>query len=95
VFTRRKRLNTRFGAICWIELPFDRMSVAAPLPLAHCVLIMLQRTFLGFLYAETQYSKNPPKLGCAKPDAILALDDSTHALECPELGAKTVLDRVL
>lgn len=58
-----------------LEVEFERRP-STPLPLAHCIFTAFQRTFLGVFYAETQCSKNPPKLGCAKPDTILALDGS-------------------
>ena len=61
----------------------------------HRIFISLDGALLGLLWAEAQTTQYPPHLGLAKAHAMQPLDDSTHALERPQLGAKAMLGRLL
>jgi hypothetical protein len=62
-------------------------------PGLHGVLIAFDGAALGLLHREPQRAEDAPYLGLAELDAELALDESAHALERPQLRAEAMVGR--
>ena len=69
---------------------FKRWPGAA-LPTAYSILVSLDGTLFGLLGTEAKRAQNAPDMALAEAHAVYALDERTHALERPQLGAKPML----
>ena len=72
---------------------FFKAGPSAALPAAHGVFVTFDGALLGFLRTEAQRTQDSPDLCLAEAHTMQALDDGTHALECPYLSAKSIFGR--
>ena len=77
------------------RLAFFERRPGLALPRLHGIVVALDSPTLGLLYRKAQIAQQAPDLRLPELDAVQPLDEYAHALECPQLGAESVLGRAL